>query len=431
MDKLLITGIGVSLILSAHSSAEAQGYSIRGDQVIIDRAADWRDWEFPADIAQITEEGQVRPRLIRRDTDAVEEIAAFGGGILAAGSNPEDALNILDGDPETFWEPDLKDPLENWWVEIDLGRLVSATELTLQFAEEGDPFLLFDVLVSDGRTAFFGSDLTGYRLVARTTRSNREQRIFRYQLTPVEQASEEWVGAAIQYIWIVATGSELDRAEEVTREEYEGLAPEDRGAALYSVEMFPGEEMLVIREEYESFPPEARGPVRYYRREHPRLSDVSVRAIGDNIALGILDRGGSVDFAGASAAATNLFDGTFLEEWRARKFQPSLPDKTTLIVDLGAQFWIDMIHVIHSPTWFGGTLPLLGYLFRGTDGSRAPDGSLIWTTLTSPDRAEIPPGTGRFPSIRWRSGLPRLPTRSGWMSTPLPAHTPDRRSGPR
>ena len=94
MDKLLTIGIGVSLILSTYGSAGGQGYSIRGDQVVIDRAAEWKAWSFPTDIAEVTAAGQVRPRLIRRDTDAVEEMAAFGGGILAAGSSPEDVENF-------------------------------------------------------------------------------------------------------------------------------------------------------------------------------------------------------------------------------------------------------------------------------------------------------------------------------------------------
>ena len=42
----------------------------------------------------------------------------------------------MDGDEATFWEPNPADPLSDWVLEIDLGRLVSATKVILRFAEE-------------------------------------------------------------------------------------------------------------------------------------------------------------------------------------------------------------------------------------------------------------------------------------------------------
>jgi len=391
---LLLVGIGVLSILGAYADAGGQGYSIRDDKVVVDRPEEWRSWSFPLDILEITEEGSVRPRLIRRDIEAVADIAEFGGGIRAAGSNPEDAAHILDGDPETFWEPDPEDPLETWWVEIDLGGLISATELTLQFSEEADPFLQFNVLVSDGREAFEGSQLTGYRLIARTTQLNREQRRFRYEPPPAEKATEEWTGAVIQYIRIEVTDSRLDRAEEVREEEYELLPPKDRGAILYFIEALPGEIAPVTREEYEGLPPEERGPIRYHRRERPQLSEVTVRAVGDNVALGILDRGGSMDYAGVGAA-TSAFDGTFMNKWEAAGYRPFSHRHGTLTVDFGAGFWNDEIRVIHS---ISGTQRgwMDGYLIMGSDGSRAPDGTLIWRRLSSATREHSLSGIGRF-----------------------------------
>ena len=424
VHSVMAVGIGVLVMLSAYCDAQGGGYSIRGNRVVVDRAEEWRNWSFPADIVEITDEGRVRPRLIRRDIDAVENLSEFGGGVLAAGSNGEDAINILDRDMGTFWEPSLEDPLEDWWVEIDLGRLVSATEITLRFAEEGDPFLMFDVWVSDGRKAFQGSTLMGYRLVGRTTRSNREQRVFRYELKPAEKATEEWIGAAIQYIWIEVTDSAGDRAEGVTEEEYEDLSPEDRGAVLYFVEMFPGEEVVVTKGEYENLSSENRGSVRYYRRERPRLSEVSVRTVGDNLALSFLDRGGSIDFAGLSEGVVYAFDGTFTSTWTARKYIPHLSTQHTLIVDLGALFWIDEIRIVHSSAgqysgWYG---TMDGYVFRGSDGSKAPDGSLVWTPLTSKSREHVTGGIRRFADIFSLRNLRFLlfrnlgPSRGPWIN---------------
>ena len=367
MNRPSFLGIGVLLILSSYGDLGAQGYAIRDDRVVIDRAEEWRSWSFPVDIVEISEEGCVRPRRIRRDIDAVEDIAEFGGGILWAGSNAQNASNVLDGDRTTYWEPDPQDPLETWWMEIDLGRLVSATEVTLRFSEEGDPFLLFDVLGSSGWKAFAGSDRVAYSLIGRTTRLNKEQRTFRYELPNRSN---------IQYIRIEATARADDQAEEVTEAEYARLSRADQGAILYFVEMFPGEETPVAREEYDRFPPEERGVVRYYRRERPRLSEVSVRSVGDNVGLGILDRGGSIT---GSWDATKAFDGSATTGWRLYRYVSLRSDITTLMVDLGAGFWIDEVR----------TSPWL--LVKGSEGTRSPYGDLVWTTLLSPSLADMTP----------------------------------------
>ena len=392
--RSLLAGIGALVTLGAYIPVEGQGYSIRDDRVVIDRPEEWRSWSFPLDILEITEEGSVHPRLIRRDVDAVANMATFGGGVRAAGSNPEDASRVLDGDLETWWEPDPEDPLEAWWVEIDLGRLVSATKLTLRFSEAGDPFLQFSVLVSDGREAFEGSQLMGYRQIVRTTQLNREQRTFRYELQPEGKATEEWTGTAIQYIRIEGTDSRFDQAEEVMEAEYEFLSPEDRGAILYFIEALPGEIAPVTQEEYEGLPVEERGPIQYYRRERPQLSEVAVRAVGDNIALDILGRGGSLEYAGVGAA-THAFDGTFTNKWEAAGYRPFSQVHGTLTVDLGSGFWSDEVRVIHS---ISGTQRgwMDGYVIMGSDGARAPDGTLIWSRLSSAAREHSMSGTGRF-----------------------------------
>ena len=76
------------------------------------------------------------------------------GGILTAGSNREQASMVIDGDLDTYWESDLDQPLDDWWIDIDLGRTVIAKRIVVRFADTGDPFLKFRVLVSDGRVTF-------------------------------------------------------------------------------------------------------------------------------------------------------------------------------------------------------------------------------------------------------------------------------------
>ena len=64
----------------------------------------------------------LRPGFIRRDINAVTNAARFGGGIHGVGSNPTRAGNLIDGDRTTYWSPDPSALLEDWWIEIDLGR---------------------------------------------------------------------------------------------------------------------------------------------------------------------------------------------------------------------------------------------------------------------------------------------------------------------
>ena len=66
-------------------------------------------------------------------------------GISRVGSNPADAAAILDGDRTTYWEPSASAPLDDWWVEVDLGRVAVVDSVVLHFVEAslGDPFRQF------------------------------------------------------------------------------------------------------------------------------------------------------------------------------------------------------------------------------------------------------------------------------------------------
>ena len=71
-------------------------------------------------------------------------------GLSRVGSNVELAGNILDGDPTTYWEPDPNDPIEKWWVEVDLGRALPVESISVRFVAEelGDPFLKYLLLLA-------------------------------------------------------------------------------------------------------------------------------------------------------------------------------------------------------------------------------------------------------------------------------------------
>ena len=416
--SLALVLIACCLVLGAFriAGAQAEGYRLRTDRVEVRTRSHWQAWQFPTDVVEISPTGTVAPRNITGSLDAVLDASAFTyeisptqraqydnafddekgvkvrGGIKRAGSRPAQAPRVLDGDPATFWEPDQLDPVDSWWLEIDLGRVVSATQLVVRFAEDGegersDPFLQFRVHTATGQSPFGGGDQSGafdYTLVGGTTRPNRDQRVFAFDLEPLIKHTEGWTGQVLQYVRIAATASNGDRAEEVTEEAYAELSAADRGA-IEHVWQIAGEERLVTPERYGELPVAQQGGIRYYRRERPRLAGVEVWTVGENISLGLLKRGGILHDINPDSSPEKAFDGSMRSEWFAKEYFDSgaLAEWGVLTVDLGTLFWVDAVRFITRMLKPSGEYPPFGYLLRGSDGSIAPDGSLIWETLSA------------------------------------------------
>ena len=106
---------------------QAQQYTIDDNQIIVDTKQHWEAWEVKAGISSITQDGSISPRFLRKQVNAALDTPGFAvqlQGVVAAGSNEEDAHLLIDGDPQTYWGPDLAEPEQAWWVQIKLGRLV-------------------------------------------------------------------------------------------------------------------------------------------------------------------------------------------------------------------------------------------------------------------------------------------------------------------
>ena len=425
---------------------EQPGYRIdaRKRQITVNTDKHWGQWllgelDQPIDsVGQDVLELRVKdgggdallvPREFRRQVDALTDAPAFShvidardeqqfinvlegpratGGVKNAGSNlalAEGAIDRGDDRFQTYWQPDLDEPSFKWWIEFDLGRLVSAEKIILRFVDEGlgDPFLQFRVLVSTGLLRFDSKVRPlDYRTVGGTTRGIRDQREFAFDLEPDVKADPDFTGTPVQYVRIVVTDSNLDRAGEVTREVYENdLSPDSRGRIEYYLKSFDGDEVLTTPEVYETVgteEPDRLGSVRWYRRERPRLADVQVITTGDNIALGILERGGRLTYLGkVPDILTNAFNGSFLDEWRStlnmKPGQPRAEEGGPLIVDLGALFWVDAFRILGNPK--AAQYPLWGWTVRVSDGSTASDGTPIWIRVSPPER-ERNATTNRF-----------------------------------
>ena len=86
---------------------------------------------------------------------------------------------LIDGDPATYWQPDIADQLVDWSVDIDLGRPVLAREIKLIFPDEegARPLRQFSVFITQGARIQAQDDVFRYRKIFQTTKPNTETSI--------------------------------------------------------------------------------------------------------------------------------------------------------------------------------------------------------------------------------------------------------------
>ena len=229
--------IVISTLLTA-AAAWGQAYQLDDNGLNV-AAEHWPAWNFPAGSLDFSAEG-VRPAFVREQVNAALDASAFTyadgqGGIRSAGTNLAGAANILDGREDTFWEPDLADALDQWWVEIDLGRLVWAQKVVVKFAAEGagDPFLQFKVLTANGDPAFLQSESFNYLPAGHSEGLNKSQRVYEFELQPTRTVDPGLTGRLIQFLQVVATASDLGRAEQISAARWNSLPEQERGDVLY------------------------------------------------------------------------------------------------------------------------------------------------------------------------------------------------------
>ncbi len=365
------------LTLTAQTS-----YRLTRDQVVIDQAAHWAEWEAPVGTHVITAEGVVLSRFLRRDINAALNAMEFEtpeaggdtlvGGIRRAASNAAQAPFIMDGDQDTYWEPDPTDPLKDWFVDVELGRSVIAKRVVVRFAQEGDPFLKFRVLLSDGR-GHPERPLKFFR-VGQVTYPNKTEREFSFEVRPQRPLPAGVEGEVAQVVRFQALASDSTRGAEVDRATYEALSPEDQGTVEYFRQTVIGRQILIDEQTHRDLPEEERGLVRYFRRERPRLAELEVYTLGDNVVT-VTQR--------LRNRNVSIFENILLElatDGLFRSFYPlkiydSVRDRNQLLIDLGARFWLDRVRLVSAEG------PLSAYQLRISDGSLGPDGSLVWEAL--------------------------------------------------
>lgn len=428
LGRALFIALAVSLA-GAAVCAQPAGHRVSGNQVVINGRNHWQNWEFAPGTLTISPDGAVRSRRIQKNTNAVFDIvdylrfnppASLGGKepdeiVLAdavkGGSNVADVVNLLDGDLSTYWQPDPpagdRDLASQWWFVIDLGRVVFAKELVVRFVEEGmgDPFLLFEVLISDGLkpARLQNSENPAFKTVLRTLSENKSQRVFTVDLTN-EQPNVQ--AAAVRFVQILVTDTDGVLGTEVSADEYDALSEETRGAIQYFKRQPDGREVPVDPDLYDILDAERRGSVRYFRRELPRLAELEVWNEGDELTAGILARGGVISTnAKQPLALTKFVDGdlaTFNRIFYGVSSAVADPE-LELVFDLGSFYWVDTFRLVYN----GGLFP--SYRMDFSDGTLAPDGSLQWTTKASLgsrptsrfEGEEFEPIKARFGRFQW------------------------------
>ena len=138
---------------------------------------------------------------------------------------------------------------------------------------------------------------------------------------------------------------------------------------------------------YEAIEAEWQGPVEYYRRERPRLTQVEVWTMGDNISLGALARGGEIIGYGNLGAEKLTVDGEWGSFWSVEVgFSGNDPavvfqdPHRNIYFDLGTWYWVNRAAIVFGDR-YSRAFP--NYVIALSDGSRAPDGSLSYVALTA------------------------------------------------
>ncbi|MCY4603678.1 MAG: hypothetical protein OXE49_05540 [Gemmatimonadetes bacterium] len=324
--------------------------AVWADALRFDRAEAWRTWQMPNDLVQIDADGGLRLTKFRKEINAVANAGDFhhptqergevSGGIWEAKSNPQTADLIVDGDLETFWQPDPDDALDQWSVQLDLGRPVLARQIRLVFPdrEGARPLRQFSVFVASGARIQALDDVFKFEAVYRTSRPN--------------------------------TATELVIPLEYLRTDSTYVLDEGRVLDLEREKRFQVVQYIIIEIDEHSL--------------GVGLAEVEVLAVGDNVSLGTAGRGGSFLEGGRTTGAALMFDGDMDSFALLTSAEGGWRDAGVWWrVDLGAVFFLDELFIYFSQLGEGlrsqvqgGNPSAAGGLFLVSDGRPAAGSGL-------------------------------------------------------
>jgi hypothetical protein len=274
------------------------------EELRFERQSDWDSWTFPQGAVVPNPDGTVGLNRIDKGTDASLDAPTFlhasksqkepiPGGVHVVGSGTATAGNIIDGRSDTWWRPDSADVVADWFVEVDLGRMVLAKKVRLIFPDtlEVKPFRSFSVYVNDGVRASNTRDVFVFTRVGRVTEPN-DERIVEYDLETV------WPGAA--------TGEHLTTGD--------------------TLRFMMVQHVRFVAEEYQP---------------NAALAQIEVITVGDNAVLGSVDRGGGVRGGTDKGNLAGIVDGDKNTIWTISGTADWIESGHWFEIDMGATYWVD------------------------------------------------------------------------------------------
>jgi len=368
------------------------GFSVGvgADSAIFDTPAAWQEsWSLKPQLHVFNEDGHLSLVKFRKDINATQDAHLFthptnergdvSGGVWSALSNEVDAPLIIDGDFATFWQPRATDPVEKQIVQIDLGRAVLAKEIRVHFPDQegAKPFRQFSIFASTGAHVAALEDVYRFAPIFRTTKPNHDS-LIRFGFKPAEEDTTRAVES------LGGSGSEEFKAPEFTGD----ANTASTGGSGKLASSLGGGSRVEDNSQWQM--------IQFIRfivdedQDDGALAEIEVIVAGDNISLGIEQKGGS--YVNGSRATDPFFwlDGNLNTYGVVEVHQQFTESRGTAFegglwwqVDLGATYWVDDAFVYWQKAGerlanfrLGTNNAGTGYTFFSSDGPTTLKGDI-------------------------------------------------------
>ena len=141
MTNTLQSSFILAYLLTTCSVLSAQDLNFTGN--------DFASWSYPRGLVNVGQEG-IAVKRFEKSFNAVANANEFSSSIIGdygqrfarSPSNAATAALVGDQDTATWWQPNEEDPVEKWWIEIDLGRAVVAEKMRVIFPDNEELSLI-------------------------------------------------------------------------------------------------------------------------------------------------------------------------------------------------------------------------------------------------------------------------------------------------